>query len=182
VDTASAVAALLDPTRLAVAGALVGAAQTVDQLVQAGGRSRREVLEAVATLRQVGLATESDGRFTIEADVIRQLGRDLAAEVPPMDRRIGYGMTDEERTVLARFFTGTELMEIPANRSSRLVVLQRLAIEFEPGHHYPESEVNEILGAVHEDTAALRRYLVDEGFLDRSAGTYWRSGGRIDLP
>ena len=28
--------------------------------------------------------------------------------------------------------------------------------------------------------AALRRYLVDEGFLDRDHGEYWRSGGRVD--
>jgi hypothetical protein len=30
----------------------------------------------------------------------------------------------------------------------------------------------------HPDFAALRRYLVDEGFLTREDGVYWRSGGR----
>jgi hypothetical protein len=39
--------------------------------------------------------------------------------------------------------------------------------------------VNLMLGKWHEDTAALRRYLVDEGFLDREAGEYWRSGGTV---
>jgi hypothetical protein len=29
--------------------------------------------------------------------------------------------------------------------------------------------------------AALRRYLVDEGFLDRDHGRYWRTGGRVDV-
>jgi hypothetical protein len=33
---------------------------------------------------------------------------------------------------------------------------------------------------VHPDYAALRRYLVDAGFLDRAGGEYWRSGGTID--
>jgi hypothetical protein len=28
---------------------------------------------------------------------------------------------------------------------------------------------------VHADTAALRRYLVDEGFMAREAGIYWRT-------
>ena len=37
--------------------------------------------------------------------------------------------------------------------------------------------VNLILGRRHQDTAALRRYLVDEGLLDRAEGHYWRSGG-----
>ena len=34
-----------------------------------------------------------------------------------------------------------------------------------------------MLGQRHADTAALRRYLVDEDFLSRAAGEYWRSGG-----
>jgi hypothetical protein len=35
------------------------------------------------------------------------------------------------------------------------------------------------LGALHADYAALRRYLVDEEFLSRSGGLYWRSGGTV---
>ena len=54
-----------------------------------------------------------------------------------------------------------------------------LAQEFEPGRRYSEPMVNLMLGKWHEDTAALRRYLVDEGFLDREAGEYWRSGGTV---
>lgn len=42
---------------------------------------------------------------------------------------------------------------------------------------YSEQMVNLILGRRHQDTAALRRYLVDEGLLDRAEGHYWRSGG-----
>jgi hypothetical protein len=34
-----------------------------------------------------------------------------------------------------------------------------------------------VLRQFHDDVAALRRYLVDEEFLDREAGEYWRSGG-----
>jgi hypothetical protein len=40
--------------------------------------------------------------------------------------------------------------------------------------------VNAIVGAFFNDHAALRRYLVDEGFLDRDTGVYWRAGGRVD--
>jgi hypothetical protein len=52
---------------------------------------------------------------------------------------------------------------------------------FEPGVHYSERDVNVALRAFDEDVAALRRHLVDEGFLDRSGGSYWRSGGSVDL-
>jgi len=46
---------------------------------------------------------------------------------------------------------------------------------------YPERDVNFILGMVHADYAALRRYLVDEGLLQRRDGFYWRSGGTFDV-
>jgi hypothetical protein len=38
-----------------------------------------------------------------------------------------------------------------------------------------------VLRRFHPDVAALRRYLVDEGFLDREAGVYWRAGGRVGV-
>ncbi len=39
--------------------------------------------------------------------------------------------------------------------------------------------MNAILRSFDDDVATLRRYLVDEGFLDRSDGFYWRSGGTV---
>jgi hypothetical protein len=37
------------------------------------------------------------------------------------------------------------------------------------------------VGRFFADHAALRRALVDEGFLDRDHGTYWRVGGPVDV-
>ena len=97
-----------------------------------------------------------------------------------MDPLIGSGMDDAERRVLARFFVGRTLTKIPVGHAKRRVVLERLALEFEIGRHYPESEVNEVLRPFHRDVAALRRYLVDEELLDRADGVYWRCGGRTE--
>lgn len=72
------------------------------------------------------------------------------------------------------------LRSIPTKISKRLVILDLLAQEFEPGERYDETDVNNRLRAFHPDVAALRRYLVEEGFLDREAGVYWRSGGSVD--
>jgi hypothetical protein len=69
---------------------------------------------------------------------------------------------------------------MPAKRSRRLVVLDQVARLFEPGRRYPESEVNVVLSGCWHDFAALRRYLVDEGFLAREDGVYWRSGGTVE--
>jgi hypothetical protein len=68
---------------------------------------------------------------------------------------------------------------MPAKRSKRLVLLDHIAGQFEIGIHYSELEVNAILREVYDDYVALRRYLVDEGFLDRDHGDYWRSGGTV---
>ncbi|NNK91836.1 MAG: DUF2087 domain-containing protein, partial [Acidimicrobiia bacterium] len=67
---------------------------------------------------------------------------------------------------------------IPTQHAKRLIVLERLAQEFEPGLRYREQEVNFTLQLFHADYAALRRYLVDEGYLTRADGVYWRTGGR----
>jgi hypothetical protein len=90
------------------------------------------------------------------------------------------GAADEdEEAVLRAFFRNGRLTEIPAKESKRRVVLERIAVEFEPGIHYDERTVNAIVGRFHTDHAAIGRYLVDEGFLDRDRGEYWRSGGRL---
>ena len=73
------------------------------------------------------------------------------------------------------------LHTIPTKHAKLLVVLDFLAQSFEPGMRYPEAQVNEILTEFHPDYAALRRYLVENGFLDRSDNVYWRSGGSVDV-
>ena len=71
---------------------------------------------------------------------------------------------------------------MPAKRAARLVLLDQVAQAFEPGRRYPEQAVNEILKAVYDDHAALRRYLIDEALLSRTPdGTYWRSGGTVPI-
>jgi len=73
------------------------------------------------------------------------------------------------------------LRTIPTKQSKLMVVLDRLAQEFEPGETYPEAEVNVILQRFHPDYAALRRYLVENGFMTREDNVYWRSGGTFEV-
>jgi hypothetical protein len=89
---------------------------------------------------------------------------------------------DRDRDAVLRAFLAEDgsLRDIPRRVGKRLVVLDHLAQGFEPGLRYAEAEVNTRLGVVHPDVAALRRYLVDEGFLERRDGFYWRAGGSVD--
>jgi biotin operon repressor len=188
VETTRLLALLLDLDRLAVAGALAVRPHSTDELTEATGRDRKVVLSVVGDLRSAGLVvSDDDGVYTLDDEAVR-LAAQQAAEIEiPMDPVIGYGMTDEEQLVLARFFAGRILHEIPTQRVKRRIVLQRLVLEFDPGRRYTEFEVNEILGAFHPDWSTLRRGMIDEGLLDREPAAggnlYWRSGGRVtDLP
>jgi len=179
----TAVSLLLDPDRLAVAGALAARPMTTDDLVEASGRDRRTVLTCIGDLRNVGLVAAADDGYALDLEALRDLARDQAETEIPMDPAIGYGMTVDEREVLERYFSGRTMREFPRQRSKQLVVLQRLALEFDVGRRYTEAEVNELLLPFSRDWSLLRRNLVDEGFLDRESqvggNLYWRSGGRV---
>ncbi len=90
---------------------------------------------------------------------------------------------DPAPDMISRWFDDGRLVAIPTKRGKRLPVLDRLAQEFEPGVKYCEREINDTLRAFHPDVAALRRYLVEEGFMDRTPGgaQYWRTGGSYSL-
>ena len=86
----------------------------------------------------------------------------------------------DDQVVIERFLPDGRLVQMPAKRARRLVVLDHVARVFEPGRRYPERDVNDALRVFYDDFAALRRYLVDEGFLTRADGVYWRSGGTVE--
>lgn len=88
---------------------------------------------------------------------------------------------NDERVLRAFLTDDGRLHTIPSKRAKLLVVLDHLAQAFEPGRRYPEAEVNEMLQRFHPDHAALRRYLVENLFLTREDGVYWRSGGTVEV-
>jgi hypothetical protein len=172
--------ALADPERLRIAGALAAgdaaAASLAETLELPLGRVRRHLTRLAAA----GVARlRSDHRtYRLDRETLRWAAEQVG---PPRDAGIALGAANEdEEAVLRAFFRDGRLTEIPTKIAKRRIVLERIAIEFEPGVRYDEREVNAIVGAYFNDHAALRRYLVDEGFLAREAGVYWRSGGRVD--
>jgi hypothetical protein len=77
--------------------------------------------------------------------------------------------------VLHAFIVDGRLVSIPARERKRQVVLRYLATtDFEDDREYPEREVDQRLALRHRDVAALRRYLVDSGYLERQSGVYRR--------
>jgi hypothetical protein len=97
---------------------------------------------------------------------------------PPLDpATVLDALTRDPR--LRVFLADGRIQVIPAKRSRRLALLDHIAQAFEPGVRYSERDVSSFLGILHPDYAALRRLLVDEEFLSRSGGQYWRTGGTV---
>ncbi|HEY0360426.1 MAG TPA: DUF2087 domain-containing protein [Mycobacteriales bacterium] len=167
---------LAEPERLRVVAAVTLGARTVEDVCAATGLAPREAWRCLRRLRRGGLVSTVDGGFAVAYDAIKAAARAAAPE--PED----VGAADPATAaVLRAFVRDGRLVSVPAARSKRRVVLEHLAMAFEPGVRYAEAEVNVVLRAWHPDHAALRRYLVDEGFLGRERGEYWRTGGRVEL-
>jgi hypothetical protein len=83
-------------------------------------------------------------------------------------------LTPQEKVIRA-FLRDGRLVSIPAKPSKRDLLLPVILDRcFPEDRGYEEKEVNMRLALLHRDVAALRRYLVDGGFMTREAGIYRR--------
>jgi hypothetical protein len=144
------VSALSDPDRLQLF-ARISAAPGGLPAEPATAKLAKRLLDA-------GLVAVDDGRYRAVPEVFR----DALAKAPvdPLDALFRHG----------------RLVSIPHSGKRRQLLLAHLAERFEPGRLYTEQDVREKLSMVHDDHATLRRYLVDDGLLQRSkdGGTYGR--------
>ncbi|MFC6082433.1 DUF2087 domain-containing protein [Sphaerisporangium aureirubrum] len=128
---------------------------------------------ALDRLERGGLVARDENGWHPRRERFREL---LHATKPP-----AAPPASAEDRVIQTFLVEGRLRAIPTRREKRLVVLDYIARVFEPGVRYPEKDVNVALRAFHDDYAALRRYLVDEGMLARAHNVYWRTGGSVDV-
>lgn len=181
-DAAALAGLLAEGDRLRVAAAIVLGAGTAAEIGTASGVDGPPVHRALERLVAGGLVVVGDDRrFHIKAGTFQAAARSAAASKPKGPDPEELGATPEQAQVLRNFVEGDRLVRIPATRGKRMVVLDFLSAQFEPGRSYPERDVNFLLGKWHRDYAALRRYLVDEGFLERRDGFYWRAGGTFEV-
>jgi hypothetical protein len=172
---------LAEESRLRVVAAIVLGSTTEAEVIAASGCAPKAVRKALDRLIRGGLveATE-DRRLRLATERFRESAR-RAAAARPQTRPEDLGATADQAQVLRNYLVDGRLTHVPAARSKRLVVLDFLAGQFEPGRTYPEDQVNYILGRFHVDYAALRRDLVEEELLERRDGFYWRTGGTFEL-
>ncbi len=181
-DAGTLAGLLADPDRRAVFAALVLGATAFDEVVRATALDPKAAGRTLSRLADAGLVEHGEnGALYLLAEAFTLAARVAASSAASSnDDWIDADVDPEAAKVLRSFVRDGRLTTIPTPRAKRIVVLDMLAQEFEPGRRYSEAMVNVMLAKWHPDTAALRRYLVDEGFLDRDDGEYWRIGGTTE--
>jgi hypothetical protein len=168
-DPATLVGLLADEHRLRVFAAVALGARTVDEIAERSGLDATEVQAGLPRLVGAGLVTQANG-FQVSLDALH-----TAALLRPERERGAADATPDEQRVLRNFVVDGRLVRLPARHAQKQVVLGYVARRFDESRSYEEGEVNELLRDFHDDTASLRRYLVDEGLLERSGGVYRRA-------
>ena len=172
----SFVKAMASVERLRIIGVLTRGRATQAEIAKQLHVPVRDVFDHLAFLKHVGVIHETDGVYDLDEKAIESFSRGQFE-----GKRGSYEASREEpedvRKVLKNFLNPDgSLRQIPPQGNKLLIVLNFIVDAFAFDTNYTEKEVNTILRRFHIDTAALRRYLVDNGLMDREGdGTrYWR--------
>jgi len=168
--------AMSDADRLRIIGLLTQQRASRADIVAKLNLPLRDVVDHLAFLEFVGVLSQKEDVYELNNDKIASLARDNLAKkrpsyVPAPD------LDDKSKKVLKAYLNADgSIKQIPSQPAKLLVLLNYLTQAFAPSTNYTEKEVNQILRRFHEDTAALRRYLVDAKMLDRegNGSRYWR--------
>jgi hypothetical protein len=176
-DLMAFVKALASADRLRIVGVLVRGKASQTDIAEQLHLPPRDVFNHLSFLVHVGVVTESDGFYDLDEKAVEAFARGQFE-----GKRPAFEVTEEKpedaRKVLKTFLDadGT-LKRLPPHEGNKLLIVLNFIVDaFAFDTNYTEKEVNMILRRFHLDTAALRRYLVDNGLMAReSDGTrYWR--------
>ena len=176
--------ALADPTRLKIVGLLARQPLTVGQMAEMLNLRPSTISNHLSQLAHVGLvsarAESYYNVYSLDSNALEQMAKRLLARETLPGVAAGVDMDAYDRNVIANFTQPDgRLKAFPSQRKKFEAILRYVLREFEPGVRYPEKQVNQMLSRYHEDTATLRRELVEYGLLEREGGggEYWRKEG-----
>jgi hypothetical protein len=163
---------LADERRLRVFAAIALGAGSVAEAAKRAALGEDETARALAHLVGIGLVRQGESGLEVDLRILATAAR---AASTPRPRPTVEGATPEQEAVVRNFLTSEgRLSALPARDAKRRLVLEWVAGRFDRGRSYDEKEVNGVLLGLHDDPASLRRFLVDEGLLQREAGVYSR--------
>jgi hypothetical protein len=171
------VKATFDTGRLRIIGVLAQHPATVKAVAEELKIPFRRAFNHLAYLEHVGVVLKEGDGFTLDETGPESLSRkqfagSREAYIPAPD------LDPRTRKVLAAHLNADgSIKQIPYQPAKLRVVLNYIILAFTPGEDYTEKQVNDILRRFHEDTAGLRRDLVEAFLLSRESdgSRYWRN-------
>ncbi len=172
---------LADSNRLKIVGLLAQESMSVEQLADTLHLHPSTVSHHLARLSKAGLVSaRAEGYYSIYRLKTKTLEgmaqRLLAREALPIES-LAVDQDAYDRKVLHNYILPDGSVKAFPTQQKKLEVILRYAVKaFEPGVRYTEKQVNEILSRFNEDTAFLRRSLIETGLMKRKGGggEYWR--------
>jgi hypothetical protein len=102
---------------------------------------------------------------------------DIHSGATMVDDRYVITKAEEEQILSTVFFSLTplKLKVFSPKEKKKIVILKKIAAQFELGRRYSEKELNKILQDIFDDFATIRRYLIEYGFMERTndCKEYW---------
>mgnify|MGYP001306992091 FL=1 len=165
-------------SRLKILGLLANQERSVGELAEYLDLREPTVSHHLAAMKELGLVdvrAEGNTRiYWLDTSALERMSKDVFSQENLATLLPAKAEESWEEKVMRSYVEGETLKQIPSQLKKRRVILQWLAEKFEPGMKYTEKEVSERLKRYNPDFAALRRYLVENQFMQRENGIYWR--------
>lgn len=173
------VKALSHADRLRIVGALTtrqGA--TIKELAESLNLPFRDVFNHLSFFEYLGVVRKENDRYILNPDGVDALARRQFEGQPRESYTPAPDLGEQRRKVLKAYLNADgSLKQIPSQPAKLQIILDYVVEAVAPGVIYSEKEINLLMRRFNIDTAALRRYLVDRGMLERKSdgSQYWRS-------
>jgi DNA-binding transcriptional ArsR family regulator len=173
--------ALGEPHRLRIVGLLAQRPHSVEQLAAALGLGVSTVSHHLTRLARAGLVSARSesyyNLYALETTALSELAKKLLAQAEAARPVLEQTLAPYDRKVLATFTSPDgRITAFPTQEKKMRVLVRHVLPSFSHGVRYSEKRVNEILAKFSDDTARLRRWLVELGYMSREGGggKYWR--------
>jgi DNA-binding transcriptional ArsR family regulator len=165
-------------SRLKILGLLAGREHSVGELAEALELTEPTVSHHLALMRELGIVqVRAEGTtriYSLDSKELERMNKDVFSQQKLADLVEARVPMSNEQKVLQTFVENGRIKELPSRYQKRLIVLNWLVDHFDWDVRYTEAEISERLKVFHPDYAALRRYLVETGLMQRAKGLYWR--------
>lgn len=171
---------MIDANRVRIAALLLEQPATAEEIASRLQLRLVDVSRHLAQFEKLELLTLNGDRYSLDPHTLEGISREVLAQLrPAVEAHSNDAEADDfDRKVIKNYsLPDGRLREIPLQSKKFLAVLRHVVQEFEPGVRYTEKQVNEALKRYHEDSATLRRGLVDHQmiFRDLNGASYWRA-------